>query len=536
MNSLNNHLMLECGNPEEKSATFSRFVYPFAYGVRCRQPGENDSQLHYVESGTAKGQGGKENFFKSRREYFTHETSEVLFDSAKWLQIAEDGWKKTPWANSIIFHCRGKEVAVSMLPPQLVLFEWPTDNTIKTEIKGDAEILQTGLLIVDLYFPEPTDPKNHPEIDDLLFINNHFRYFRRPYNQCAKNFRNLLAEVPVEYCGSSLKKVKDFSDEDGEAYLLRWTNLIDVPINSSVVIKPDNRVYADNRTYVWSAAILKEGVKSLQRSFHCSNWEAHTYGHWIRLLNVDSPDTSGCPGKTHSLISQFERKWAEDRTYHRWEESGTWYGFSYHSGVLLGGTDSGIPSVCHFRQMYFDIALLLFYMRVCLFRFSRELAATIKEDENKIPNLFKELRRRFLTFTIRYQYPLLSNQQQAIEMYTLAREHFDIKELYEELKGEIDNTHQFREAVEQHKLAVDANHLAKYGIPFIIASLVASIFGMNAMDYPFLDWGRRLISTGLPEGFFWRSPSLSLVVMIVIIAAGGCFGIFLTRDSKRNKN
>ena len=118
---------------------------------------------------------------------------------------------------------------------------------------------------------------------------------------------------------------------------------------------------------------------------------------------------------------KFERRWAKERTYHRWEELGTWYGFNYHSGVMIGppfNTPHDTPIWRHFRQMYFDTALLLLYIRVTLFRFSRQLTKITSEydiTESKSHKVFQCLRADFTTFTIRYQFPLLSNQQQAIE-------------------------------------------------------------------------------------------------------------------------
>ena len=89
----------------------------------------------------------------------------------------------------------------------------------------------------------------------------------------------------------------------------------------------------------------------------------------MKFLNVDPPwaPLESC--------SDLEREWAHERTYYRWAESGSLYGFSYHSGVLLAPGNPKSRLSLHFSDMYFDMVILLFYLRVSCFRFSRELGA-----------------------------------------------------------------------------------------------------------------------------------------------------------------
>ncbi|MGH8613413.1 MAG: hypothetical protein ACREYF_15710 [Gammaproteobacteria bacterium] len=62
----------------------------------------------------------------------------------------------------------------------------------------------------------------------------------------------------------------------------------------------------------------------------------------------------------------FEREWAKERTYRRWEEWGSYYGFNYHSGAMLGPPETNPPFWRHFAEVYFDQVLLLLYLRVSL--------------------------------------------------------------------------------------------------------------------------------------------------------------------------
>lgn len=552
MRSHGNLLELECGNPQEKPATFSRFVFPFAYSPKDTEKSKAESAkekstLHYVDCSVPELSKSKDHLVESRKDYFTYETAEVLFESAKWLEMEKRGWEGASWKN-VTLYCRGKEINVAMLPPRLVLFEWPFKKNRKcSQVSKASEILRTGFLMVDLYFHDPENDVDKPELDDLLLINDFFRFFRCPYDTHAEQFGELLSEVPIDYDTSDPRKVGNPAVSSEDAYLHRWTNLLKFQAKVDgqafeLFSAPNaNLPYADNRAYVWSAAILKDGAGALQKAFSSSDWQAHHYGHWIKFLNVDSPDTkSYCPSKTHRNVKQFEKAWAEERTYHRWEEDGTWYGFNYHSGVMLGPPmdESSIPVWRHFRQMYFDIALLMFYVRVSLFRFSRyltEIAPRSGEYDKAKKEDFSRLRGLFSVFTIRYQFPLLSNQQQAVEMYTLTRQQFDIEELYAEVKEEIDNTNEFLEARDQGKISGDAYRLARFGIPLAVGALIASVFGMNAGYYPFLKW-IKLFWMNRFAGITLGSTSVSFITLLVIVVVPIIFLFFLLRNNRNHIN
>jgi len=100
-------------------------------------------------------------------------------------------------------------------------------------------------------------------------------------------------------------------------------------------------------------------------------------------------------------------------------------------------------------------------------------------------------------------------------MYTLARQHFDIDDLYKEIKQEIDNTHEFIETVQQRKLNETATMIAKWGIPIATFALIASIFGMNAKDFRFLYWFELLRTKPWP-GYQPEMTSLSLLTLLLI--------------------
>ncbi|MGZ8901982.1 MAG: hypothetical protein ACXW0H_00380, partial [Methylobacter sp.] len=453
-----NPLQLKCGNPEtiDNPASFSRFVFPFAY--RLEKSNESPQGLFYKQNDGSTHQ--------HRKKYLTNETALVLFERAKWFEVDPQAWQNTPWreTNDIIVTLKTGDFNIKMLPPALVLFEFG-----KPQQTTGNNTLQTGFLYVDIWFPEQSPT---PSFDDLLLFNEVFRYFDMPYEGHIDDYKRCFKNIPIEYQNNNeYRKLDDADCEDRESYFVRWLNLLNIPIKHdgkhytlipgtamdaakqwiyrSEINKESCLVHVDNRCYVWTAAIINEGGCALNKAFNnplSRELHAHHYGHWIKLLNIDAPAST--PQETHNDISDFAKEWAGAKTYQRWEHKGNWYGFNNHSGVTLLDSASEKHLCRVFREQYFDQTILLLYLRTTLFSFSRKLSFIIHDQKGQNENdqwlgQICQLRKEFSRFAILYQFPSLSNQQQAIEMYALARECLDIDELYREVQEEIANTHDF---------------------------------------------------------------------------------------------
>jgi hypothetical protein len=502
-------IILETGRPDKNNASaFSRFVLPFrwqANPVPGRQAVKGSLRFKSLESPP---------HYAIRKKYFTHETAKVLFERAQWLELADgtgssqDGafvrqWKDSAWACDVPLTLPdGSTITIAMDRPRMVLFEWA--------LESESAVLKTGFLIVDLYF-KPKDGERKPILDDLLALNEFFRYIDCPHPEHYDKergycFHGLFEAAPMSFINRKLEELSAIEMTDMHSpYFDRWKELLELPVEiagrayrlvskdaiekAKEFLSGDKAergflIYADDRAYVWSAASLQKGVAGLNRLARSSSTDAHDYGHWVKLLNVDSPGES--PSKTHSGPSQFERIWAKKRTYKRWQTSGTWYGFSYHGGAMLTastikdnpGKSRPNPYVHHFSTLYFDLAILLFYLRVTLFRFSNELSRLAEHELEKKYQEFRALRAQFARFTILYQFPILSNLQQSIEMYQLARKHFDIDAFYKEVKDEIQETHSFLEMDGSKKLTKAATRLAMWGLPLAAIGVSAGVLSM----------------------------------------------------------
>jgi len=467
--------------PGKKPASSTRFVLPFAYrlGPLADHAAVDLDAPVFAELANADNPN-----LKRRKQYLTKETAKVLFERAHWFVLNKlpDGLAKL----ALVLQ-DGRSVEAALNPPLVILFECPNQPC------SDHDVLRTGFLVLELYFPGDATPR----FDDLLDINELFRYWREPFHghrqertgaSPGSGYQRLLQNWPL----SSGGKIKDASAKD-EIYTRRWTGLL------AHLLKPhtgpclkllvddisDCPVHADDRTYVWTCALIEGGGEALRDAFKPgADLDATDYGHWIKLLNVDPP--GGSPENTH-YARRFEQEWAKPLTYRRWEECGTFYGFTPHSGAMLSADVAEPPLWQHFGQMYFDQILLLLYVRTALFRFSERLAdisAKARDTQEKTKGEawlddFDKLREDFVWFTNLYQFPLLSNQQQAVEMYGLARQAMDINELFAEVEKEIHGSHEYLSLQNQRRQTEMSTLLTVVATMGAVAALAGTYLGLS---------------------------------------------------------
>jgi|GEM_PF-921518 len=472
-----------------------------------------------------------------RKKYLTHETSDVLFKRAKWFTLTGD---KYPLKIDMKFRNCSKNdyITIGIKPPELILFEWPKakdsscknicNNSSSTHcFEDEHNILRTGFLVVELYFPEHNH--RHPRLDNLLELNELFRYWQQPFAGHEDNmgYKQLLGNLPFTH--GSDEKIRD-KNNPLDLYFKRWESLLEVPIrdrdknewslfpekwlnNASEFISGENSndpgwaIYSDNRTFVWTCAIMKDGGNMLRAVFDKQNCNASDFGHWIKLLNVDKPAENVFTSNKHT---QFEKNWADERTYKRWEEWGTFYGFNYHSGAMLGPPEKEPPLWKHFGQMYFDQILLLLYIRMALFRFSMRLNRISERalerkagDDTKWLDEFQKLRESFTLFTNLYQFPLLSNQQQAIEMYSLARKQMDVDDLFKEIQEEVNSNYEYLSTKQASKQTDTTTRLTVVATIGLVLAIATGFLGMNIIVDGFsgslswdgvCDWGILIVT------------------------------------------
>lgn len=476
---------LSFGKPSDQTpASFTRFVLPFAYQIEndtddsallrykrictCR-PETIASEQHKEKCRDPNCAGTGLNGIHPRRKYLTTETADMLFQRAHWYQLSQDNGRF--WLNNYVPLSSGhKNIELSEV--FLVLFEFPDSP----DAKSPPDLFQTGFLVFETHF------KDESSLNDLIKFNEIFRYTEEPFT--GHSGRDSVKEFhSSRFLKSVSEPAASASTFSGAPYEW-WQNYLKFPIETRHQGVPvqvrlvtgypksedsdlDQRsVLPDNRAFVWTCAILKnrQGARSLALNRKdVGLTDSNQCGYWVRLLNVDG--TSGLEEGGTVPCTDFEKTWLKERTYQRWSASGTYYGFTSHSGALLGSPCDDPPTHMHFRQMYFDQALILLYVRVSLFRFSAKLnrisadARRAANGEKKWAEDFRKLRWDLTLFTNLYQFPLLSNQQQAVEMYEIARKQMDIEILFEEVQEEIHNSYEYLEQLEASLQTKEAGRL-----------------------------------------------------------------------------
>jgi hypothetical protein len=493
-------LRLIAGNPETKKggATFSRFVLPFRYSISpTRSSATNGSYTREVflcdqttcdkRAKDCESHCGR---MYERLHYLTRETAEVLFKRAAWFNLKDVAEESFDIPSR---HVSGRNVSVTTGARRIVLFEYPAALSRK---HGDDDPLRTGFLLVDLYFSEPVCVA--PRLDDLLCLNELFRYWRRPYyhhdsidgahsggNDGYHQRWATMLDYPVIDAGETFSLLNDGWQTAAKQNSLDPSR--DPPPGS---IGNGWITYADNRTFVWTCALLEKGVDTLRETFAAPGAPAESFGHWVKLLNIDQPGDSA--SQTHAT-RLFERHWARDRTEKRWEEFGTAYGFTTHSGAMLAAPSANPPLARHWSDTYFDQTLLLLYLRVTTFRFSEELTAISARardggDKKIWRSEFDRLRQDFALFTNLYQFPLVSNQQQGIELYAAARKGLDIDDLFKEVQQEINSTHEYLELVYTREQMESTTVMSWIGGGGLALALTMTFLSMNLLRFVSIDW------------------------------------------------
>lgn len=561
-------ITIKCGDPKSSPATYTRFVMPFAYKAEliCDADSECKSASNFFYEVVT-----KDNLedFRWRQDYFTKETGDALFTRAIWLELHEAANASMSKAVSKrCFQLKFKQDEVHTLmmnPPVIVLFEAPYDsenNRMMPSGKADKDLMHVGFLLMDIYFSAPLDGRLNPSLDNLLELNELFRYRAPKHDKHEADelrpFFNIEEQQPlgIEPGNDSDKFTLFDYKPNGLLYgrnpsgiFARWEEYLRFPLKftqkgnkdletyrllASTSTEDSGRkewdVYADSRNFVWTCAIVDGSGNTLRREFYANGQklDGHLYGHWIKLLNVDPPENDQI--ETHNSVRDFEREWAKERTYHRWEEWGTYYGFNYHSGALLAPPLLGNPLWKHFRQMYFDMVLLLFYLRVVLFRFSTELfeiSAAARNgtlgDSEQIEDWskkFQDLRWQFMLFTNLYQFPLISNQQQGVEMYGLARKYMDVDELYKEVQQEIHNSQEYLQQVQQQEQTQLTTLLTVVATVGLGLSIAFAFFSMKFIEETFDKWQ------------FWGRPKPELLWLSGLLVATVFFFFLLIKRAE----
>jgi len=217
----------------------------------------------------------------------------------------------------------------------------------------------------------------------------------------------------------------------------------------------------------------------------------------------------------------FMRRHMRKHLYTRWEQYGTFHGFCrYADATTMFGTYELIPN--NFSTVYYMMSIIALYYRCALIDFADQSSSVTKKlvkDWTDKDGAAKKLRMDFLEFSNVWYFRELTNQDQGIEMFGMQRQAYELDELYNGVKEEIEKLNAFVE-VEQAKAGFDetkketkaVNNLTLLGIPLAGIGVLTGFFGMNfegVFDF--------LIKKPIYSNDITFSPIIANVLFIILL-------------------
>ena len=250
-------------------------------------------------------------------------------------------------------------------------------------------------------------------------------------------------------------------------------------------------IVGDSKTY------NKPFLDNLKRALNSEEPKPYTddalrIWHQLIFLDLEGPSCANRP----FMIQQIN-----ESSYNRWSDWGTFYGFTRYSSTTISDYDVKFINN-HFKTMYYQIAVLLFFYRGALLSFSNKsaaIASQIQSDaqwnvkkkhkknnrrnqNNKIVQELEELNREFLLFRNKLWFREVTAQEQGIEMFDIMTEKMRNIELLEDLQIEIKELYAYFDAQREKETAKTINTLTILGAIFMPLIIATALFGMN---FPF---------------------------------------------------
>lgn len=323
--------------------------------------------------------------------------------------------------------------------------------------KMSLKIFETGIGILSFHIKN----HNHPEVEAILEINDYGRRLFPEY--LDDNLRcSLVPEsitingVTESFCYTTNPNKPEFSKI--------ITSLIPAKKITSAI---------DDRMFVISYYLNKTVMDDLKRDYERND-------SWYQYVFVDGN------GKTVQN-SQMQQDLINKSTYARWQGYGTMYGVTRYSFVCLADS---LFSLEHIKTIYFQMFSLLLMVRATTLKFSGEVASiTNKLEESNDDKKIQELYRRYINFVSRFYFREVTAKEQGIEIYEKALELLKIERDVKDLDNEIAELFSYTDMTKQAQLNESVAKLNRHGIPLMVASLIAGVFGMNTILFEDLNLG-----------------------------------------------
>ena len=341
------------------------------------------------------------------------------------------------------------------------------------ELKVEAiniNFYSTGVGLLSFYLRN----ENYSLLEDVLKINQFGRRVYPPFYNAIKSRSEIAESISINGLHG---KEKGYS-EDFKSYGVTQDNLPSEMITgmirevaTNICVEP----VIDDRMYLVSWYKNDEWIRRLcdtRREKYLDNTE------WYRFVFVDNQwPTCQNDDMMHKLL--------EKATYKRWQKWNSLYGVSRYSLVMA--TNAGEREQYlydYFVTEYARMAELILVQKASVLRFSSEVTniSELSNDKRlvkKVDSLYKE----YIRFVNQIHFREVTAQDQGIEMYNMLYETMGLEKQVEKLDGEIEELYNYVSLTQDRKTNSTMSLLTWIATIAVPITVVASIFGMNAIAF-----------------------------------------------------
>jgi len=351
------------------------------------------------------------------------------------------------------------------------------------ELESDGislRIFNTGVAILAFNLKN----YSYSKLEDVLAIND---FGRRIYPQfLGENFTQetknafLADSITLSFEGKE-PIIEDFKsyNKDNIKNGVKLPGFIEALIGNSF---EKIQYVIDDRMFVISQYHNDELVEEMKEYDADKNqYEYEENSQWYQYLFVDG-NGKNCQSK------HMTKKLIHDSTYDRWVESGTLFGVSRYSFVVLTGSWYGENRLLpHTKTMYFQMFSLLLVYRATIIKFADEIQNVTQGIPDNISTGTSELYKRYLDFLNQLYFKEITAQDQGIELYEQAVKTMKIEAFLKDLDNEISELHDYVEMLEDKSEKEEMQKLTKMGAIFLPGTFIAGVLGMNIYPSNLID-------------------------------------------------
>lgn len=352
--------------------------------------------------------------------------------------------------------------------------------------------------------------EDQASLTDIKLINQYGRRVMPPFYADIE-YRNEIAErIFIEGLNGSRSYSEDFNSyatgyQTWKPASFILTLIDDLSPEVEVVPVIDDRMivccwYANDE--------MAEQVKTNPDEFIMSD-------DWYSLIFVDS----GSPSCENMSM---RKELVRTSSNMRWQDQGTAYGITRYSFMILGEKHLFFQNIIltHVRTIYSRMMELILVQRASVLKFSQaraklNLKVTSTEKQyrvQKIADLIGSLYKEYIRFVNHMYFREVTIQDQGIDFYKIMHEKSEMQSHLTDLSTQLLENYNYVALLNNEKRERAIYRLNILAIIFLPATVVSSVFGMNALPPISLTFGVELI-----------------IIIIVVLLSIGMSAILFTR-------